>query len=278
VSGIIGGEIFMVNPKPSDRQINTTVIKALTVLEKVAFANGGISLADLVKELDMPKTTIYRLIETLKHCDYIHLDANTERYYVGWKTVQIGVSGLNNIEVVDIAAPYLTKLAEKTGETAFLAGYYNGEIVYLYKKEGTQSIRTTAQLGMRRPVHCTAVGKAILSTFTWEEVEKILEEKGMKKYTENTITDAHKLRKELLEIKRNGYAIDREEIEIGLTCYAVPIFNFTGNMAGSIGLGGPTTRMRENQNDFTSQLKEAAFQVSRMLGYVPKIGGETVER
>jgi IclR family transcriptional regulator, KDG regulon repressor len=261
----------MTNLKVSDRQVNSTVIKALMILEKIAYAQGGISLADLVKELEMPKSTIHRLIETLKSCDYIHLDSNTEKYFVGLKTVEIGVSGLHNIEVVDVASPYLTDLAEKTGETAFLAGYYNGEIVYLYKKEGTQSIRTTARLGMRRPVHCTAVGKAILSTFTLEEVDKILKEKGMKKYTENTITDIHKFHQELSAIRREGFAIDREEIEIGLTCYAVPIFNYTGNAVGSIGLGGPTLRMRKNQKDCVAQLKESAIQISRRLGYVPNL-------
>ncbi|MGG1291945.1 IclR family transcriptional regulator [Bacillus smithii] len=261
----------MTNLKTSDKQVNSTVVKALMILEKIASSQSGISLAGLVKELDLPKSTIHRLIETLKSYKYIDLDPNTEKYFIGLKMVEIGVSGLHNIEVVDVASPYLTDLAEKTGETAFLAGYYEGEIVYLNKKEGTQSIRTTAKLGMRRPVHCTAVGKAILSTFTLEEVEKILLEKGMKKYTKNTIVDIQKFHQELSAIRREGFAIDKEEIEIGLICYAVPIFNYTGRVTGSIGLGGPTLRMLKNQKECVARLKESALQISRRLGFVPNL-------
>jgi IclR family KDG regulon transcriptional repressor len=250
-------------------QSNSTADRVLVLLEYIAKKRGGVTLAELVKESDIPKSTAHRLLETLKMLQFIHFEADTERYSIGLKTIEIGVSGLKNLEIVDVASPYLRDLSKKTGETSFLSVFNDGNVVHLYKVEGTQSIRTTAELGMRRPVHCTAVGKAIVSTFSLEDVDKILEEKGMPSYTENTITDRQLFFKELSNIRVQGIAIDREEIEIGLTCYAVPVYNYTGRVIGAISIGGPTSRMVENHEHTSNKLKEAALQVSRWLGFVP---------
>jgi DNA-binding IclR family transcriptional regulator len=212
-------------------------------------------------------------LEELKARKYIEFEAGLQVYTIGLKAIEVGVTGLNNIEVVDVSMPHIRDLAQQSGETSFLAAYYEGEIVYLYKIEGTQSVRTTAQLGMRRPIHCTAVGKAIVSCFPREQVDQILAQKGTKNYTKNTITDPQKFHDELQRIKAQGYAVDREEIEIGLTCFAVPIFNYMGQVIGSISLGGPTSRIREKQNESIDLLKEKANLISRRMGFVPLKGG-----
>jgi IclR family transcriptional regulator, KDG regulon repressor len=252
-------------------QSNSTADRVLMLLEYIAKKRGGVTLAELVKESDIPKSTAHRLLETLKTLQYIHFDANMERYSIGLKTIEIGVSGLHNLEIVDVAVPYLRDLSQKTGETSFLSVLNEGNIVHLYKVEGTQSIRTTAELGMRRPVHCTAVGKAIVSTLSIEDVDHILEEKGMPSYTENTITDRQLFFKELSKIRAEGIAIDREEIEVGLTCYAVPIFNYTGRVIGAVSIGGPTWRMEQNHDQNSILLKDVAMHVSKWLGFVPNM-------
>ncbi|UOF90666.1 IclR family transcriptional regulator [Fodinisporobacter ferrooxydans] len=254
-----------------DGQRNTAIDKTLSILEMVASTEEGIALAELAKRLDMPKSTVHRLMETLKSRDYVEYDPANEKYIVGLRAVEIGVSGLMNLESVDVAKPYLSDLALSTGETSFFAVYNNGEIVYLYKTEGTRSIRTTAQLGMRKPVHCTGLGKAILSSFSVEEVDKILNVKGMSKFTERTITSRREFHEELSRVRLNGYAVDREETEIGLTCFAVPIYNYTGRAIGGISIAGPNVRMFENQKAFVQKLKDAALHISRRLGFVPSM-------
>lgn len=250
-------------------QSNSAADRVLVLLEYIAKRRGGVTLAELVKEIDIPKTTAHRLLETLKSLQFINFEAKTETYSIGLKTIEIGVAGLRNLEIVDVSVPYLRDLSKKTGETSFLSVYNEGKVVHLYKVEGTQSIRTTAELGMRRPIHCTAVGKAIASTFSLEDVDKILEENGMPPFTVNTITDRKLYLQELSNIRVYGIAIDREEIEIGLTCYAVPVYNYTGRAIGAVSIGGPTPRMKENHDFNSNQLKEAALQVSRWLGFVP---------
>ena len=103
------------------------------------------------------------------------------------------------------------------------------------------------------------------------ELIKILEEKGMPSYTEKTIIDRQLFFKELSKIRVEGIAIDREEIEVGLTCYAVPIFNYTGRAIGAVSLGGPTFRMEENHEQICDLLKDTAMQISRWLGFVPNM-------
>ncbi|MED4600989.1 IclR family transcriptional regulator [Paenibacillus validus] len=253
------------------QQVNSTVERALILLELVSEKGEGVALAELVKEVDLPKTTIYRLLETLKNRNYVQFDPDTEKYSIGLKTLEIGVLGLHKMQIVEVASRHLRELSEITGETSFLATYNSGETVYLYKIEGSKSISIRAELGMRRPVHCTAVGKAILSTYSREEVDRIIQEKGMTQYTPNTIVDLEQFHEELRNIRIAGYAMDREEIEVGLTCYAVPIYNYTGRSVGTISLGGPASRMIENKNELTRELMEAGLRISQRLGFVPSI-------
>ena len=259
----------MSSVQEADQQGHSTIERTLTILELVVGSKDGISLAELAKELPFPKSTIHRLLDILTSREYVELNAQTQKYSAGLKAIEIGVSALRSMEIVDVSSAYLRDLARHTGETSFLAVLNEGEIVYLHKAEGSQSIRTTAQLGMRRPVHCTAVGKAILSALSAEEVERILADKGMTAYTANTITDSQAMLAELRHIRIDGCAVDREEIEVGLTCYAAPIFQFTGQVAGAISLAGPTVRVREKQAEYMRLVNEAALHISRRMGYVP---------
>jgi IclR family transcriptional regulator, KDG regulon repressor len=249
---------------------NSTLDRALNILEYVASCKGGTTLVDVVKVLDIPKNSVIRIVESLKSKNYIQMDPGTEKLTIGIMAIHIGVSGLTNKEIVDVATHYLRDLAEQSGETSFLGVCNEGQIVYLYKASGTQSIRTSSELGSRRPMHCTALGKAILSNFPIEKVDLILES-GMPPFTQNTITDRQRFHEELGKVRSQGYACDDEEIEVGLTCLAVPVFNYTGQVIGAISLAGPTARITGNKESFILHLKEAGKQISARLGFVPSM-------
>jgi IclR family KDG regulon transcriptional repressor len=141
---------------------------------------------------------------------FVQQEQETDRYDIGLKSIEIGMSGLRNWNLVDVSVPYIEELTAQLEETSFLAVYNNGEIVYLYKIEDTQSVITNAQLGTRKPVH---FGKAIISNFTLKEVDHILSDKGMQKFTEHTVTDRLKFLEELSNVREQGYAKDDEEAE-----------------------------------------------------------------
>ncbi|WP_082233242.1 IclR family transcriptional regulator [Halobacillus massiliensis] len=254
--------------KESVSQSNSAVERALTILELIAEKREPMSLAEISQELGIAKSTAHRIMEALKNKGFIEQIEAAEKYQVGLKAIEVGMSSLTKWNLVDVTTPHLRQLASDLNETAFLAVYDKGEVVYLYKAEANQSVRTTADLGTRKPIHSTGLGKAIVSTFPSEEINRILVEKGMAKFTGKTITDKQRYLEELISVRENGYAMDDEEAEAGLTCIAVPIFNYTGRAIAAVSVAGPTERMRNNKETITKTLKNVNKLVSSRLGFV----------
>ena len=248
-------------------KFNSNIDKTLNILEVVAQNAKGLSLADIVKAVDLPKTTAFRILEILSTREYLSWDKDNERYSIGIKAVEIGISGLIGQDIVDVSIPYLQELSMTVGETSFLAVYNSGDVVYLYKAEGTGSIQTIARLGSRRPAYCTALGKVILANLPIEETDRVFEKK-LGKFTEKTVVDRIKLYEEFAKIRTSGYAIDDEGIEYGLYCLAVPIANYTGNVIAAISVSGPIKRLNANRERVVDELKSVGATISKRLGYV----------
>ena len=248
-------------------KINSNVDKTLSVLEAVAQNSKGLSLADLVKSVGIPKTTAFRILEILSAREYVTWNKENERYYIGIKALEIGISGLIGQDIVDVSIPYLQELSTTVGETSFLAVYNNGDVVYLYKAEGTSSIQTTARLGSRRPAYCTALGKVILANLPIEETDRVFEKK-LGKFTEKTVIDRIRLYEEFAHIRTDGYSVDDEGVEYGLYCLAVPIYNYTGGVIAAISVSGPIKRLNENKEKVVEELRNVGGVISKRLGYV----------
>ena len=246
---------------------NSSVDKTLSVLEAVAQNAKGLSLADIVKLIGIPKTTVFRILEILSAREYVMWNKENERYYIGIKALEIGLSGLIGQDIVDVSIPYLQELSMSAGETSFLAVYNNGDVVYLYKAEGNESIQTTARLGSRRPAYCTALGKVILANQPIEETDRIFDKK-LSKLTEKTVVDRVKLYEEFANIRSNGFAVDDEGVEYGLYCLAVPIYNYTGAVIAAISVSGPIKRINEHREKVVEELKNVGATISRRLGFV----------
>lgn len=251
----------------SDKLNSSSIDKVLTILETVSNHPTGISLADLAKNTNIAKTTVFRILDTLKVREYVTLDSLTERYILDIKSLELGIKGLMNVNLVEVAIPYLKTLSSMTQETCFLGVYNSGYVVYLYKSEGTLSIQTNAHLGSRMPAYCTGIGKALLAHQSQEEIEQRLKE-PLVQYTENTITSQNRLYEELTDIRSKGYSCDNEENEEGLTCVAKPIFNYTGKVIGAISVAGPTNRMKPKIDLAVEDLKNVCQVISRRLGYI----------
>lgn len=250
-----------------NEKVNSSVDKTLNVLEAVAQNAKGLSLAEIVKLVAIPKTTAFRILEILAGREYVTWNKENERYYIGIKALEIGLSGLIGQDIVDVSIPYLQELSMSVGETSFLAVYNNGDVVYLYKAEGTGSIQTTAQLGSRRPAYCTALGKVILANLSIEEADRVFEKK-LNRLTEKTIVDRVKLYEEFANIRAKGFAVDDEGVEYGLYCLAVPIYNYTGKVVAAISVSGPIKRLHENLERVTEELMQVGATISRRLGFV----------
>ena len=250
-----------------NEKVNSGVDKTLSVLEAVAQHARGLSLAELVRMTGIAKTTAFRILEILSAREFLACNRESGRYTIGIKALEIGLRGLVGQDIVEVSVPYLQELSAVLGETSFLAVYNEGDVVYLYKAEGTASIQTTARLGSRRPAYCTALGKAMLANLPVEAGDRVFE-KELPRLTDKTVTDRLGLYEEFARIRSQGYAIDDEGVERGLYCLAVPIYDYTGKVVAAISVSGPVKRMQDNREAVVEALRQAGAAISRRLGFV----------
>jgi len=185
--------------------------------------------------------------------------------------IELAQKGLGQFEIRSIALPYLEDLQKKTNETVHLAILDSGEVVYLEKRESTQTIRMYSAVGRRAPAHCTGLGKAILAFLPEEERQRILKEKGLKAYTPNTITLLSEFERGCDRIRERGFALDLGEHEVEIRCVAAPILDHTGRPVAALSVAVPAFRTDEAQLEALGpEVVQATQEISRKLGYNKK--------
>jgi DNA-binding IclR family transcriptional regulator len=247
----------------------TTVERALDILQYLARHGGEHGVRSLATALDLSPSTAFRLLETLRQGGFVRQNQTTDKYAIGVQAVQLGIAALGALDLTTVAPELLRALANETGESAFLAVRDETEVVYLMKQEGKHSIRTTARLGSRRPLHCTALGKAYLATMKPGEVEALLSGVGLPALTVHTITDLAALQAELDWVRARGYAVDREEVEEGLACVAAPIQDYRGVTIAAVSMAGPVGRILPHEEHYGRRVAATALEISTALGFVP---------
>lgn len=249
-----------------------SVSRALDIITLVSMKKGGLGVTEISKQIDINKSSVYRILSTLVQYGYIEQDSETGRYKLGYKFLEISTKLLESIDIRAEAKPYLQELEKYTNEVIHLVVYDQGEVVYIEKLEGNETLRMHSKVGKRAPMHCTSVGKAILAHLPSPTVVDILDRKGMPMHTETTITDKDTFLQELLKVKQTGYALDLEENEHGITCIAVPIFDHLGKAIAAVSISGPTMRMTsERLEELKPRMLEIGGKISTRLGYVDKI-------
>jgi DNA-binding IclR family transcriptional regulator len=195
-------------------------------------------------------------------------DDADRKYRVGTKAFQIAASAWNETRLATFAAPILGEVAQRTGETSFLALFARGELVVVDKVEGGGPIHVTERVGAPRPAYCTAIGKILLAFFSEKQLSVFLAKNRLRPFTPKTIVSASLLRRELTRIREQGYAVDDEEFMIGVRCVAAPLRNFTGNVVAAIAISGPAWQMTPDRiSDHADYLKPVAHRLSQQLGY-----------
>ncbi|PLT34500.1 IclR family transcriptional regulator [Bacillus sp. V5-8f] len=249
-----------------------SVSRALDIITLVSLKKGGLGVTEIAKQIDINKSSVYRILSTLVQYGYIEQDSDTGRYKLGYKFLEISSKLLESIDLRAEALPYLQELETETNEVIHLVVYDQGEVVYIEKLEGNQTLRMHSKVGKRAPMHCTSVGKAILAHLPAGIVSDILERKGLPRHTESTITDKEAFLQELKHVKQKGYALDLEENEYGITCIAVPIFDHLGKVIAAASISGPTMRMTSERMDhLQDRMLHIGRQISTRLGYESRI-------
>jgi DNA-binding IclR family transcriptional regulator len=261
----------MIAVKKGGFQIRS-VAKALVILNLLSESRQGMPLAAIARKMEMAKSTVHGLLSTMRDYGFIEQSEFDGNYKLGNKLFELGSKVADNWDVHRIAPPYMQKLVDAMKETVHLVVLDKGEVLYIdkYESEGNQSFQIVSKIGSRLPAHCTGVGKVLLAFLPSQEARQIIKQKGLARYTKNTITDPEALELEFQKIRNQGYAEDNEEIMDSLHCVAAPIRAHNGKVVSAISISGPSTRMNTEKMELCKKyILQIAQEISVCMGYRP---------
>ena len=204
----------------------------------------------------------------LEYNDLIQQNAENGKYRLGIKLFRLGHQAVSHLNLREICRPFLTRIMDETKETVHLAVLDEDQVLYLDKVEGPHALRMPSRVGRRIPTYCTSLGKAMLSCLDDQEVKNIFRDQVLRPCTANTIKTLNQLLADLRMIRKRGYSIDNEEIEIGLRCVGAPIRDYTGAMVGAISTAAPSARLSAQKIPGVGKFVMAvAAEISEQLGY-----------
>jgi len=252
----------------NEKGVVKSVRRAIKILEAFE-SDRGMSVTKISKILNLPKSSVHEILSTLVTEGILEKDFDSSTYHLGIKLFELGNRARSNLEIRKVATPYLKELNARFDETVHLTVLDNQEVLYIECFESTKRLRTYYVIGVRAPLYCTAVGKAILAFLPLDEIDEIIKVKGLGKFTENTITDRNVLLQELEKIVLTGYAVDNMEHEDGVRCVGAPIRNYSGKVFASISVSGPSQRVTlENIPEIAELVIATASDISRKLGFI----------
>lgn len=244
-----------------------TVRNAFRIIAVLA-ADGSKGVTELCQVLDLPKSSVHNILETLVKEGVLSKTPEASKYVLGVRLIEFGNRAQANLDLTRLAHPYLVGLNSETGETVHLTVLDNDEVLYVDCVESKMRFRSYSVIGVRAPLHCTAVGKAILAYLPRTRQMDVISDQGLDRFTKNTIIEKEALSEELEKTARRGYAIDNMEHEEFLRCVAAPIFNWKGEVFASISVSGPSQRNPlKRLGQMAGPLVEATSELSRKMGY-----------
>ncbi len=256
----------MARPRSAATSVHNYQVRALqrglAVLGCFSTLQPSLSMAEISRQLGLPKPTALRLLECLVAQDWLSQDAATGRYQLTPRPLEVAAVYLSTSSLEQAARPIVRQLSDQTQQTANLGVLDRGEVLHLVVFEPERPLRYHTQVGARELAHCTGLGKVLLAALSEPDVPSTLAWR-----TPNTVTDREALLKELEDIRCQGFAEDREEAERGLRCLAAPVRDASGRTVAAISISGPAAEFGiEARPRLLPPLCEAASQLSRRLG------------
>lgn len=240
--------------------------KALAIIETLS-EQEELGVSELCKMLDIPKTSVFFILNTLDQHQYISKQENG-KYKLGNKFINIGLSVLNKIDIRHYAKPFMEELLRETGFTVHLAVLDNIEAMYIEKVENQAFVKFSTYIGHRLPIHASGVGKALASQLTEEHLDYIIENAGLPAKTENTITSPQEFKAALEIIRKQGYAVEDEEGEYGIRCIGASIFGHDGKQKAAISITALRSELSVQEIPLIGEkVRQAALKISEQLGY-----------
>jgi IclR family transcriptional regulator, acetate operon repressor len=263
----------LIEPKSSDGDTDLRdggvqcVDRALLIIETLAEDDEGYRLTDLAARTGLSPSTVHRLLTTLEKRRFVRFDRDDSMWHIGAKSFAVGSTFVRRRNFVTEALPYLRKLREQTRETANLAVVDDGAMIVLTRVESREIMRSVTKVGGRVPMVASGLGKALLSTYSEQEVFAIIRRDGMPRLTSNSIVRAGDLCKSLHEIRQQGYSVDNEEAIVGLRCVSAVVYDDRSEPLAAISVSGKASRVPNDRLPALGKLvQEVAAELTRALG------------
>jgi len=245
---------------------NSGLIRGLNVVSAIAESKTPLRFADLQSSLEVPKATLHRLLSSLQLEGMVRFEESSQTYRVGYRLLELANMAWKQSDVRELAYPMMLDLAEVSGESVQLAVLVDSNAVYLSQVESSQSIRYTVSVGDKSPVYCSGVGKAMLAMLPTEQQDTLINSLVFKRYTQQTITSSLLLRRQLNDVRKNGFAVDNEEHQHGVCCVASAIVDSLGFPIAAISVTAPTFRISEsNFQDWGKRVAKASAAIAQRL-------------
>jgi DNA-binding IclR family transcriptional regulator len=258
-----------------------SVARALRILDTLTQHPEGLGVVDIAKKLDLNVSTTHHLVNTLVDDDYVaHM--NSGGYRLGHAVLPLydayQVAQQPEARLLEI----LNRLVMSTQETGYLAGWQNDDVTILAIVEGPQQLRVGGlRVGFRGNSHARAAGKALLAHLDSQELDAYLAVHPVERLTAHTVGSPAALRLQLLQVLKNGFALDQEEVADGIGCVAAPVFSADGKAVSAFSISAPAWRLTQNFKPFVAAVRQAAQEASAILGYRPPDGrasGGSIQR
>jgi DNA-binding IclR family transcriptional regulator len=232
-----------------------SIERAIKIINCFSERTPELKLTEIADMLDLNKSTIHGIINTLKDGGLIDQNEENQKYRLGLNLVHYTAQVLKSLDIRRVAEPVIRQLCDEVNETVHLGVLDGKEIVYIDKMESNHA-------------YCTAIGKSILSDYSNEAIERLLPD-VLPQYTKTTKTSKAAILAEIDEVRHTGYALDLEENVEGLKCVGAPIYNHEGHVKYSISVSGPIQRMTDEKTAMIiERVKIAAQEISKKIGYI----------
>lgn len=245
-----------------------SVVKAFSIIE-VLSSKGESGVTDLSERLSLDKTTVYRLLSTLKAIGYVTQNQANQRYGLAMKFLNLARSRPDERHIIDLVRPYLEELSGQADEAVNLAVLRETSITYIDHIDSRHTIKVNVAVGHRFPAHTVAIGKAILAYMPMAEVRELFGGLEFEKLTPQSISSLEDLEADLVRVRQRGFAIDDEECSEGLYCVAAPILEASGYPVAGLSTGFPKFRRpgAAERRSLAGKVKKTAAGISQALGY-----------
>lgn len=253
----------------TDRYTIPALKRAITVLKILADEEEAVGLAELTRRSGIPKSTLYRILSTLRGQQCVVFNEKKKTYRLGLRLWELGSAYLNQSDLYKAAVPHMKELAEMCQESVFLGVLSEGEVTYVRRIKSPKSVMAVRKLGQRVPAYCTATGRAMLAFRSSEEVGRLLQGSELKAFTSSTETKFERIEQTLTQIHKRKVAVVDGEFNPELLCVSSPVFSETRRPVAALTVAALSLRTNnERVQELSEQVLRVAQRLSRELGYL----------